>query len=240
MLKQLLAGAGHFLHGFSLIMKPKVRRFVIIPLSINIILFVGVTYFVLSNLGMWTEQLLPDWLDWLSWVLVPITSLVILVIAFFSFSIIGNLIASPFNGYLSAAVEAHLTGKPISEASYGSMLKEVGRSIANEIRKFLYFILWAIPVLILSFIPVLNLLALAITAWLLSLEYIDYPFANHSKNFATVRQQVGTHRAGALGFGGMVMFLTTIPLVNLFVMPTAVAGATSLYVKSLAGNSQSA
>lgn len=236
MLRQLFSGAGHFLHGFSLITKPHIRRYVLIPLSINVILFAGVTWFVLGNISGWTAQLLPDWLEWLNWILVPITSLLVLVIAFFSFSIIGNIIASPFNSYLSAAVEAHLTGEKIEETAYGSMIRGAARSLLNELRKLLYFILWAVPVIILSFIPVLNILALAITAWLLSLEYVDYPFANHSRNFAAVRNQLSRHRAGALGFGSMVMFMTSIPLINMLVMPTAVAGATSMYVRSLADN----
>jgi CysZ protein len=233
MITQLFSGAGYFFRGISLMMKPGIRHYVLIPLLINIVLFVGVSYYIFSHLGIWTDQMLPSWLEWLSWVLVPLFGLAFIIVGFFSFSIIGNLVASPFNGYLSAAVEAYLTGKKISEESYGNMMKEVGRTIVNELRKFVYFALWAIPVLILSLIPFVNILALAITAWLLSLEYCDYPYGNHSVHFAEVRENLARKRPAALGFGGIVVFVTSIPVVNLFVMPAAVAGATALYVEKL-------
>lgn len=237
MITQLISGAGYFFRGIALMMKPGVRRFVLIPFLINIILFVGVSYYIFSHLGVWVDQLLPGWLEWLSWILIPLFGIALLLVGFFSFTLVGNLIASPFNSFLSAAVEAHLTGNKISEESYGSMLKEVGRTIINEVRKIMYFILWAIPFLILFIIPGLNIIApftwLAFAAWMLSLEYCDYPYGNHAILFVTVRQHLSKKRPTALGFGGVVMFVTSIPVVNFIVMPAAVAGATAMYVEKL-------
>ena len=44
-----VAGVRHALQGFSLISKPGIRGFVVIPLVINIVLFAGAIFGVSSN-----------------------------------------------------------------------------------------------------------------------------------------------------------------------------------------------
>ena len=70
-------------------------------------------------------------------------------------------------------------------------------------------------------------------AWLLSLEYFDYPMGNHDLVFAEEKRRLGARRGIALGFGGGVMVLTSIPVINFITMPVAVAGATLLWVEHL-------
>jgi CysZ protein len=57
---------------------------------------------------------------------------------------------------------------------------------------------------------------------------------NHDLSFANQKKKLGTRRGLVLGFGGSVMVLTTIPLINFVVMPLAVAGATIIWVEQLA------
>jgi CysZ protein len=57
---------------------------------------------------------------------------------------------------------------------------------------------------------------------------------NHDLSFANQKKRLGERRGLALGFGGSVMVLTTIPLINFVVMPLAVAGATIIWVEQFA------
>jgi CysZ protein len=57
---------------------------------------------------------------------------------------------------------------------------------------------------------------------------------NHDLSFADQKKRLSQHRGLTLGFGGSVMVLTTIPLINFVVMPLAVAGATIIWVEQLA------
>ncbi len=70
-----------------------------------------------------------------------------------------------------------------------------------------------------------------LSCWLLALEYVDYPASNHAIGFKELRRRLRTRRTLALGFGTSVVVATLIPVVNLFVMPAAVAGATALWVR---------
>jgi len=70
-------------------------------------------------------------------------------------------------------------------------------------------------------------------AWMLSLEYADYPMDNHGIRFRQVRASLRTRRLTSMGFGGMATLCSFVPLLNLLVMPAAVAGATLYWVREL-------
>ena len=67
---------------------------------------------------------------------------------------------------------------------------------------------------------------------MLALEYLDYPMGNHQIRFPEVRERARAERLNTLGFGGGVLLSSSVPLLNLFVMPAAVAGATVLYLRT--------
>ncbi|MEM7466702.1 MAG: sulfate transporter CysZ [Pseudomonadota bacterium] len=237
----LLTGASYVLKGASLITKPRLRRFVLIPLAVNIVVF-GLGIFALGNVMDWVVGFLPSWLQWARWILWPLFVIASLVVVFYAFSIVANLIASPFNGFLSAAVERYLKDEPRSNERL--RLKEISRELARaifaELRKLIYFIAWAIPCLILFVIPGVNLLApfvwFLFGAWMLAIEYIDCPLGNHDQPYPVVKQHLVSRRQLALGFGGATMLLTLIPLVNFIAMPVGVAGATALYLDHFAAD----
>jgi CysZ protein len=72
-------------------------------------------------------------------------------------------------------------------------------------------------------------------AWMLALEYLDYPMGNHGLSFPVQRQTAQKKRLTVLSFGGATLFATLTPFINLLVMPAAVAGATALWLEVFAG-----
>ncbi|RDH84420.1 MAG: sulfate transporter CysZ [endosymbiont of Galathealinum brachiosum] len=242
MIGNLFKGFGHIFEGLKLITQPGLRRFVLIPLSINITLFGGATWYLFIKFDEWMNSLLPDFPDWLSWLetaliwlLWPLFSIMILLVIFYTFTFIANLIAAPFNSLLAEKVEKHLTGQPLDTGPSFPTSEMIKRSIASEIGKLFYFIKWWIVLFILTLIPVINLAApfiwILFGAWMLSLEYLDYPMSNHNKFFKDINKQAISKRSLSLGFGGSVMLFTSIPVLNFIAMPAGVAGATSLWVK---------
>lgn len=226
--------------GLSLIRRPGLRRFVLIPLLVNIVLFsaaiaLGVHYF-----DALMAQFLPQGWEWLEWLLWPIFAAATLVMLFYTFTLVANFICSPFNSLLAEAVERELTGTAATDqTTMMEMVKGTPATLANEGRKLGYFLLRAVPLLLLFLIPGLNLLAplfwFLFGAWMLSHEYLDYPMGNHGIQFKQQREIIRGDRFGALGFGATTMVLTMIPVVNFFVMPVAVAGATAFYLERVAG-----
>lgn len=229
-----LSGAMYLLRGLQLVTRPRLRRFVIIPALINAVLFSAVIYFAAGWTFEFSQSLLPDWLDWLSFVLVPLLLLFSAVAVFFTFTLVANLLASPFNGILAEAVERQLTGREPRSSSMKSMLAEAGAAIRSELRKMGYILVRIIPLLLLLFVPVVGPMLWALfSAWMLAITYSDYPMGNHGFAFPQQRAVLGERRWMALGFGVAVMGAMAVPIVNFFVMPCAVAGATAMWVDAI-------
>ena len=236
MLGKPFIGAAGLLQGLALLTTPGLRRFVAMPLLINVLLFIGSIYVLAAQFSaMVSEWLsyLPEWLMWLEWFFWVLFALSALMVVFYSFSILANIIASPFNSLLAEAVEKHLTGQPLPPgSSFMQALKDAPVAIFDEFRKLGYMALLAIPVLILSFFlaPIAPFLWALFGAWMLALEYGDYPMGNNQMRFGEQRAKLRQNKLMSLGFGGATLFATMIPLVNFLVMPAAVAGATKLWV----------
>ena len=243
------AGIKYFLRGFRLINTSGVRRFVVVPLAINITLFTAALWLGIVYIEDWLAQIqnqfkgsFTGWLEWIntviewiSWVVIPLFVLVYLAIAFYTFTLVANLIAAPFNSLLAEKVEAHLSGQTAgSDGSIIDMLKDIGGSILSELRKLLYFLIRAIPLLVLFLIPGINIIAGIIwfifSAWMLAIEYSDYPMGNHSMLFPDQRRTLKGNKMYALGFGSATLTATMIPVVNFFAMPVAVAASTAMWV----------
>ena len=241
MVINFLAGIGYLLQGFSLILKKGIRPFVVIPLLINIIVFAFAVWIAKAQFDSWMAHLLgwlPNWLSWLQWLLYPLFALLILVAIYYVFTIVANLIASPFNSLLAERVEMHLKGVPMPEfKGYREMMKLVGKTLVSEFRKLLYMLKWLPLLILISIIPGLNLIApfawALYGAWMLALQYTDYPMGNHELFVKDELKRLRKHRASSLGFGGAVTLMTTIPVLNFFAMPTAVAGGTAFWVGRL-------
>lgn len=238
MITDFARGAGYAFRGFSLMNRPGIRRYVVIPLLINTLLFGGVIWYGSEEFSRFLDWMLPDWLDWARWLLWPVFAVTALVVVFYTFTVVANLIGAPFNALLSEKLEAQLTGRPLPEnRGWGSQAASIVTAVANEFRKLLYLILWAVPLLLLFLMPGINLAAPLIwgvfSAWLLALEYGDYPMGNRDMKFRDERALLGRHKGLALGFGSAIMLLTIIPILNFLVMPVGVTGATALWVERL-------
>lgn len=236
-------GIGYFFQGLRLIVQPGLRRYVLLPLLINITLFGGLIWLGASQFDVfmnWLMPELPEWLQWAEWLLWAVFGISALLIAFYTFSLLANIVAAPFNGLLAEAVEFHLTGKSMDSAGgWKKMLRELVPTLIDELRKLAYLLAWSVPFLLLFVIPGINLIApfawLAFSAWMLTVEYTDYPMGNHGLRSKEQKRRLGEKRFLSLGFGGMVTLATMIPVVNFLVMPTAVAGATAMWVKQFKG-----
>lgn len=233
------SGFGYFFYGLKLCRQPGIRRFVIFPLLINFILFGGALFALFTYAESWLESwitTLPNYLSWLSFIIEPL--MVIALIALFSyfFSTVSNWIAAPFNGLLAEKLEIILTGEKPNDDSLFSMVKDTPRILHREWVKLKYYIPKAIGLIILLFIPVVGqtlgpVLWFLFSAWMMAIQYCDYPFDNHKVTFDKMKQDLRADKASSYSFGSLVAVVTMIPVLNLFVMPIAVCGATAMWIE---------
>jgi CysZ protein len=237
MSSEILRGPHYLLRGASLLPHPQLRAFVIVPLLINIVIFSVLLSYAYSSLSNAVDTLigrLPDWLHFLRYLLVPLLVLAGALLAGWLFTSVATLIAAPFNSLLAEKTLALQQGRTVGTLEgLGSALAAVPRSLAREVRKLLYFLprvaLVLLAMLLPPLAPIAPVLWLLLTAWIMAVQYIDYPADNAGIPFKVVLARLRYHGGLSLGFGGSVAFAASVPLVNLVVMPAAVVGATLLW-----------
>ncbi|HAB02945.1 MAG TPA: sulfate transporter CysZ [Pseudomonas sp.] len=235
----VLSGPQYLREGLKLVLSPGLRLFVLLPLTINLLLFGGLIYFAGHQFSLWLDALmptLPDWLSFLSYILWPLFVALLVLMVFFTFTLVANVIAAPFNGFLAEKVEVVVRGQdPFPAFSWGELVAMVPRTFGREMRKLGYFLPRAIGLFILSLIPVVNVIAaplwLLFGVWMMAIQYIDYPADNNKMSWQDMLAWLRQKRWQSLGFGGITYLALLIPVVNVLMMPAAVAGATLFWVR---------
>lgn len=233
-----LSGPQYLREGLKLVLSPGLRLFVLLPLTVNVLLFVGLIWLAMRQFGLWVEAFmpsLPDWLTFLEYLLWPVFVALVVLMVFFTFTLLANVIAAPFNGFLAEKVEVVARGEDTAPPfSWAELLAMLPRTLAREARKLAYFAPRALALLVLSFIPVLNIVAaplwLLFGVWMMAVQYIDYPADNNRVSWAEMLTWLRQRRWQSLSFGAVTYAALLVPGLNLLIMPAAVAGATLLWV----------
>lgn len=246
MIANFIRGSGYVLQGLPLIFKPGIRRFVYIPLAINSLFFIIAFYLLVVFSDNIVASIIGEKADWwliFRWLydlIAPLLRWLLYIAMFFAiyflFSMVANIIGAPFNSLLAKSVEDNLTGQ---KQDYPEMplSKEIILAIGQETIKTLRFIMVACLLLLTLFIPVVNFffpfIWFIFMAYSVSVQYIDYPLANHGIPYKKQRKLLQKQWSTSFGFGSIINILMLIPIFNFLVMPLAVVSATIWYVKSL-------
>ena len=222
------SGPACLIEGFRMLVQPGLRRFVLLPVLGNIVLFLLAAALALWGLETALDSWLPEQLGWLRWLLVPLLILGLLIGSLFAFTVLANLLLGPFLGLLAAKVNERLGGDP--PATGEGLARDLLRDAGMELKRLGYILLCTGAVLLLGFVPVLNLLAaplgILITAWLLSMEHAAHALGLRRLPLSGQLRFLRMHRFGALGFGFASMGALLVPFLNLLLLPAAVCGMT--------------
>ena len=235
----MIDGVRYLGKGFSLLIKPRILPYVIIPTLINLLIFLGFiryAYHATNIARYWLDAHLPQWLHWLDSLLWLLFVVGILFFFVYIFTTVANMVAAPFNGLLSEKVEELVSGEKLKDPlSLKALIALLPKTLARQLQLLFYFIPRAAIVLILFFIPGVNLVAgivwFLFSAWMMSIQYLDYPFDNHHIPFKNMTHRMRKQWWSHMNFGIIISVLSIIPLVNLIIMPAAVAGATVLWIE---------
>lgn len=215
------------------------RRFVIIPILINIALAILIFRYGLSG---WIVQLLVDLLDarldagW-QW-LVSLANFIFNVIALFAVTVVavrvGTIIGSPFYGIVAERIDdKYLAGESVPHVS---VWQSIRNALWYEGRKLVVVAIISLVGFILEFIPGIGLFIgsafvfVSLTIVTL-LDYTDVPFSRRGILFRQRFDLFRQYLPEVLGFALVMVPLSTIPLVNLVTVPVGITAGALLYVK---------
>lgn len=220
-------------------------RYFLIPLSINILIFGAGTWafihYYSDLLGVLVSN--PEvWYQYILYYAVAVAlGLLFALFLVFGFTIVGNLIASPFLDVLSERTEERLTDKKIDEPfSFKVLAGDVKAAVGNELKKIGIFILIQVILLLCNFIPVIGNIIYAVGSpifviYFLAFEYLDFTLSRKRMAFGEKWNFMKQNKGACMGMGASFFFTTIVPFVNFFVMPVAVIGATLLYHRIIGG-----
>lgn len=219
------------LRGFKLLGRPELRKFLLIPVLINFILYsvaISLGYYYISDL---ITQFIPSWLSWLEWLIWPLFFISFFVVVFFTFTIIANLMAAPFYSRLATKTLEVISGHASQNED-----QPVAKVLLSELTRMSYLLSRMLPLMVLFVIPGINLIApilwAVFGAWGMGLEFMAYPLENNGILFSQQKQQAKARRLSVLSFGGLTIIGLSIPILNLIVAPAAVIGATIYFYES--------
>ncbi len=216
-------------------------KYVVIPLVINVFVFVGLGILFLLLFPELVALILPEGDAWywtiLRAVLWIIGSFLVVILFLVSFTAVGTAIASPFNEALSERVE-RMVGGWKSEAGEGlwDQAKRSARSAIESIKHVAVYLGGSFIIGLSGLIPAVGTFVSMVlgTLWtflFLAMEFGDYYLARHWLAFRTRWRMVLAERWSSLGFGAGCAALFMIPFLNLLLMPGAVVGGTLLWME---------
>ncbi|MGJ3494225.1 putative sulfate transport protein CysZ [Piscirickettsia salmonis] len=230
-----MSGFHYFLNGLNFILTPKMRRYLYLPILLNIILLLVLSYLGVHGIEVITNHVstsLPHWLHFLRPIATIILSLALITLLVFSFTTLASIIGAPFYSLLCEAV-LQQKDHQLPQDNITALIKDMPRLIGRELIKFRYSIIRVMILMILLFIPGINLIVSLLwfifNCWMQAIQYIDYPmdlFKYPFKHTLTATRQTPLT---AMSFGLVCFVCTMIPLLNLIAIPAAVAGGTLLW-----------
>ncbi|MDP6374934.1 MAG: sulfate transporter CysZ [Pseudomonadales bacterium] len=227
-------GIGAFGDGYRILRQRGIWRFILVPALISFFVVAMGLWFAITTIDALSERalaVLPEWLSFLDWLLTPLIYLFVFLVGGWLFGLLAAAFSGPFMGKLSRVVERR-AGLPEAPPE-PPLLASIAAAVKREARKMLYHLPRLLAAFLLTLIPVVNAVSPLIWfffgAWVMAVQFADLPAENWARPFKDTCSRLREHRLSAIAFGGCTTALMSVPIVNILVIPVAVAGGTLLW-----------
>jgi uncharacterized protein involved in cysteine biosynthesis len=206
----------------------------LVPIAITLILYV----FLVRYLQGEAFRVVGDYLaargwhpeGWLTWVIRALSFLVIFIVSALTFSFVATVAASPFNDFLAERTEAF--ARPALAPVGAQPLTLKIRLVAIDVAKSVAAAVAGIAAILMSWIPLVNLAAFAVSFLLVTFQFISYPQTRRGQGLGEGIGFLWRHLYACLGFGAVTSFFLAIPILSCLATPVAVVGGTLLVARA--------
>ena len=240
MLKNVILGIKEYTGVFKLMSDLKLWKYFIIPMLISFCtaILIGVEAYVLSdNVGAYISKI---WIwDWGKDTFLSISNfiggLIVLIIGLILYKHIIMALSAPFMSPVSEKIEKHFYGNVSHLHRNTTNTEQLIRGIRINIRNLLKELIITIPILLLKFIPIVNIfstiLLFLVQAYYAGFGNMDYTLERHLTYKESV-QFVSRNKGYAIGNGIVFMLFLLIPIVGIIiVLPLSVTAASKKMVQ---------
>jgi len=242
MIKNIISGIKAYFGAFSLISKLKLWKYFAIPMLISLVTAIaifGSAYTLSDNIGAFISKI---WIwDWGHETFATISNfiggLIVVVIGLILFKHIIMALSAPFMSPVSEKIENHLTGITNHNHRNTNFYQQLIRGIRINGRNLIMELLITIPLLLLKFIPIINIfstiLLFSLQAYYAGFGNMDYTLERHFQ-YKQSLQFVRKNRGLAIGNGIVFILFLLIPVIGvILVLPLSVTAATVKTVEAL-------
>ncbi len=234
MIKNILKGIKAYTGTFKLLSKLGLWKYFGVPIAISIITaaVIGFSAYGLSDdIGHYISKI---WVwesgkETFTTIANVIGGLVIVALGLILYKHIIMALSAPFMSPVSEKIEAHLLGTESHAHRKTSFKEQLWRGIRINVRNLAMELLLTIPILLISFIPVIGffstILLFLVQAYYAGFGNMDYTLERHFKydeSLAFVKKNRGI----AIGNGIVFMLFLLIPIIGIIiVLPLSVTAA---------------
>ena len=242
MIKNILSGIRGYLGAFGLVSKLKLWKYFVIPIVISILTaaVIGfIAYGLSDSIGQYLARI---WIwDLGKETFTAITSFLgaifVLVIGLILYKHIILALSAPFMSAVSEKIEIHINGSLRSNHRKTTFQEQLWRGIRINVRNLGKELLITIPILLLKFIPVVNIfstiLLFLVQAYYAGFGNMDYTLERHL-NYKESINFVGKNKGVSIGNGIVFMLCLLIPVLGIIiVLPLSVTAASVRTVELL-------
>ena len=214
----------------------------IVPFILNIIVLSSIFYFSYTTLEPRLSAAITGsgWIfEFLKFIIAPLILIVLAIITVLIYSIIGNIITSPFNDFLSLKVETIQTGEKFDEPfSLSAAIDDIVRVTGNILRLLGLLIVVNAVLLVVNLIPVAGsflytVMSFMTTVFFLGFQFFDFPLERRRYTFREKLSITMRYKMMVAGVGTGFFLVSYIPLMGFLGLNMATMGATSLFVRNM-------
>jgi len=234
-LASLLYGFRLPLESIRLILRnPALLFWSILPIAITLTLY----YWVIQALQIRIQNhVLVTLLHWgfstdggFAATVIVITKIILFILSALTFSIVATLASSPFNDRLAETTEKHAL-PPLPPVSGGGF-RHHARLLWLDIAKALASGVMSLIAILISWVPVVNLIAFAAAFLLIAFQYTSYPQTRRGVSLGQGVVFLMKHSYACIGLGACLSLFFAIPVISALVMPLAVVSGTLLVART--------
>ncbi len=236
MIKNIILGIKEYSGAFALISQLKLWRYFVIPIIISVAtaIFIGIEVYALSdNIGSYIAQIwVWDWgKEGFSAISNFVGGIIVLVIGLILYKHIVMALSAPFMSPVSEKIEKHFYGDVSHKHRKTTNTEQLIRGLRISIRNLLRELIISIPILLLKFIPLVNIfstmLLFVVQGYFAGFGNMDYTLERHL-NYKESIAFVKRNRGLAIGNGIVFMLFLLIPIIGIiFVLPLSVTAAST-------------
>ena len=234
MIQNIIKGIQAYFKSVALISKLKLWKYFLVPIIISVITATVISlsaYGLSDKIGAFIAEI---WIwDFGKETFISISTFIgaiaLLAVGLILYKHIVMAFSAPFMSPVSEKIEFHLTGDSAHQHRKTSFSQQLLRGVKINLRNLVLELLISIPLLLLKFIPVVNIFSTIVLfltqAYYAGFGNMDYTLERHFKYRESVKF-VKKHRGLAIGNGIVFMLFLLIPVLGvILVLPLSVTSA---------------